>query len=78
MDRHPRRVLPRLGAGKATLLGCPICVAPEAAAMAEGAQQGALFLIVVASLVGLAVVRFAWRLWRLERAATATRTVPHV
>jgi hypothetical protein len=35
--------------------------------LADGAQQGALFLIAVAGVVCMAIARFAYRVWRLER-----------
>ena len=44
--------------------------------MAAGAQDGALFLIAVAGVIGLAIVRFAYRIWQHERASTPGSRLP--
>lgn len=39
--------------------------------MSNGARDGALFLIVVAGVIAMAIARFGYRLWVLERAHPA-------
>jgi hypothetical protein len=55
----PRSLIPAM---------CPICSAPDSASLANGIRAGALTLVLVSSSVLALVVRFAWQLWRRERA----------
>ena len=48
-------------------MACPICVSPEGTAINDGIRAGAGVLIVVTMVVVGAIVRFAIRLWSLER-----------
>lgn len=58
-------------------MACPICVAPEGAAMTIGMRDGAMVLIVAAAIVVSLIARFAFRLWRLAAAdARATEVKP--
>ena len=50
-------------------LACPICVGADGSTMADGAQAGAVVLIAVASVILLALARFAYRVWKSECAA---------
>jgi hypothetical protein len=47
-------------------MSCPICAAPEGAALSSGIRAGAAVLIVAAMVVVLAIARFARRLWVLQ------------
>jgi len=47
-------------------MSCPICGPSESAALAAGVRAGVGTLILVTTLVGLAIGRFAWRLWILR------------
>ena len=49
-------------------MACPICTAPEGAAIADGVRAGAIAMIAVAGFIVTAMMRFAWRLWRLRNA----------
>ena len=46
-------------------MACPICFSPEGAVLTSGMRAGAMVLIVAATLIGIAIGRFAWRLWTL-------------
>ena len=49
-------------------MACPICVSPEGTAITEGMRAGAFVLILAVTIVGLALARFAVRLWKLRHA----------
>jgi hypothetical protein len=48
-------------------MACPICVSPEGSAINDGIRAGAGVLILVTVVVIGAIVRFAIRVWSLER-----------
>ncbi len=48
-------------------MACPICASPEGSLINDGIRAGAFVMIVVATLVIGAIVRFAVRLWIEER-----------
>ncbi|MFA5910943.1 MAG: hypothetical protein WC815_19375 [Vicinamibacterales bacterium] len=50
-------------------MSCPICGPSESAALAAGVRAGVGTLILVTAIVGLAIARFAWRLWTLRERA---------
>ncbi len=50
-------------------MSCPICGPSESAAIAAGVRAGVGTLIFVTAIVVMAMARFAWRLWKLERRA---------
>lgn len=54
---------------------CPICLSVDDTPLVAGLRAGALVLIIVATLIIAAGVRFAWRLKRLD-GATAARRAP--
>jgi hypothetical protein len=45
---------------------CPICGVTDSATVVAGAQAGILALLAVSAVVLIPLVRFAWRLLRLE------------
>ena len=47
-------------------MSCPICGPTDSATIAAGIRAGVGTLIFVTAMVGLAMVRFAWRLWALR------------
>ena len=47
-------------------MACPICNAPEGAAISDGIRAGAGVLILVSSIVIGAIIRYAIALWREE------------
>ena len=49
-------------------MACPICISPEGTAITAGMRAGALVLILAATIISVAIARFAWRLWRLRHA----------
>jgi hypothetical protein len=50
-------------------MSCPICVSPEGSAINDGIRAGAAVLILAATIVIGAIIRFAFRLWREEQRA---------
>jgi len=50
-------------------MACPICTSPEGAAITAGMRAGAGVLILVSGALIALIVRFAWRMWNLERQA---------
>lgn len=47
-------------------MSCPLCGPSDSAAIATGVRAGVGTLIFVTAIVGLALARFAWRLWSLD------------
>jgi hypothetical protein len=47
-------------------MACPICISPEGSQLSAGLSAGAATLIVVTLVVIAPIVRFAWKIWRLE------------
>jgi hypothetical protein len=48
-------------------MACPICNSPEGAAINEGMRAGATVLIVVATIVIGAIVRYGIKIWRQDQ-----------
>lgn len=57
-------------------MACPICVAPEGTAIADGIRAGAIVLALAATVIGVLIARFALRLWRLSAALKASSHEP--
>jgi hypothetical protein len=54
-------------------MACPICISPEGTAITAGMRAGAGVLMLAAIVVIATIVRFAFRLWARESAASAEK-----